>query len=741
MRHNNKINHLGRTHAHRESLFSNMAVSLIMHKRIFVTLAKAKELRCYIEPIITKSKTDTTHSRRIVFSKLRDKYAVTELFQNVSQKIGDRPGGYTRIIKTGNRKGDNASMCFIELVDYNELMLKDVKKATTRTRRSRGGRQKTIEAIETKKVSNAAIPQVAYESAKIVQLVGFREIYREQEIPTIESLLVNIPREKIIDVAKCLINLYKNADINGMQKFFSSQNKTLKDDFNNRFSKLQISKPNVSFNFCAIQTATELLKQSFAIPYKQQEAIEAGFEENILKAILVINDRIMDFKPKIPVSDPQEQLAELMVVNSFSQKDINNFDYNEVFREAFTKSLDLFEYISTDTYFTPIYQRFLGKLQINDYKEYITTILGLFGIIRQNVQQNKQNNEPEQWAGTFQYDPANDTDKLIHTSVLDYISIPVNKDVALSENEDYKVFRDKPLIKIPDSSYEIVNVGFLLERLFSSLYFDFKTIAKELDLSDFEGKYKENFMEKTLLCKYLEMINQSKRYMAMSSEDSLKISTSRGEPDYYLKSKDDNVILFENKDILINGAVKESRDLDKIIAEYKNKLLLKTHSNGKSLNNPKPEGIGQLVEQIKKIQGENAFWDKYVAKESKIYPVLVVGDSKILPDGLTFLMQKWYEERCFSEKVNTANLLQLIVMSISTLLLYSKEFEEKGFEHYFEEYYSSIKAAKERNSGDVLQNAVNATLSFSDYMQKAHVKNFVDIFNLYKGKLFPGHKK
>jgi large subunit ribosomal protein L17 len=138
MRHNKKINHLGRTHSHREAMLSNMAVSLIIHKRIFTTLAKAKELRKYVEPLITKCKEDTTHSRRVVFQNLRDKYAVTELFKDISQKIGDRPRGYTRIIKTGNRLGDNASMCFIELVDYNELMLKDKKApAKAKTRRSR----------------------------------------------------------------------------------------------------------------------------------------------------------------------------------------------------------------------------------------------------------------------------------------------------------------------------------------------------------------------------------------------------------------------------------------------------------------------------------------------------------------------------------------------------------------------------------------------------------------------------
>lgn len=137
MRHNKKFNHLGRVASHRKAMLSNMASSLIKHKRIFTTTAKAKALRKYVEPLLTKSKEDTTHSRRVVFSMLQDKVAVTELFKEIAQKIGDRPGGYTRIIKTGNRLGDNAAMCFIELVDYNENMLKATKKAATKTRRSR----------------------------------------------------------------------------------------------------------------------------------------------------------------------------------------------------------------------------------------------------------------------------------------------------------------------------------------------------------------------------------------------------------------------------------------------------------------------------------------------------------------------------------------------------------------------------------------------------------------------------
>lgn len=138
MRHNKKFNHLGRTKAHRDALLSNMASSLILHKRIFTTLAKAKALRVYVEPLITKAKEDTTASRRVVFSYLQNKYAVTELFKEVAAKVGDRPGGYTRILKTGHRLGDNAATCMIELVDYNENMLKEkAEKKAPRTRRSK----------------------------------------------------------------------------------------------------------------------------------------------------------------------------------------------------------------------------------------------------------------------------------------------------------------------------------------------------------------------------------------------------------------------------------------------------------------------------------------------------------------------------------------------------------------------------------------------------------------------------
>lgn len=151
MRHSKKFNHLGRTSSHRKAMLANMANSLIFHKRITTTLAKAKALRVYVEPLITKAKDDATHSRRTVFEYLQSKTAVSVLFRDVAEKVGDRPGGYTRILKTGNRIGDNADMCIIELVDFNENMLaaKDAKAKPARSRR--GGKKKASDATATAK--------------------------------------------------------------------------------------------------------------------------------------------------------------------------------------------------------------------------------------------------------------------------------------------------------------------------------------------------------------------------------------------------------------------------------------------------------------------------------------------------------------------------------------------------------------------------------------------------------------
>ena len=193
MRHARKINHLGRTDTHRKAMLSNMASSLLLHKRITTTVAKAKALRTYVEPLITRSKEDTTHSRRTVFSYLQDKKAVTELFREISSKIMERPGGYTRILKTGFRKGDAAEMCIIELVDYNVNMLasKETKKTTTRRSRRGGGKKSgAIASAATTAGDQNAKP--ATTPIKPVTETTVNEELKSKEIPEADELATGV---------------------------------------------------------------------------------------------------------------------------------------------------------------------------------------------------------------------------------------------------------------------------------------------------------------------------------------------------------------------------------------------------------------------------------------------------------------------------------------------------------------------------------------------------------------------
>ncbi len=192
MRHRKGFNHLGRTSSHRKAMLANMASSLILHKRIKTTTAKAKALRMYVEPLITKSKDDSTHSRRVVFSYLQDKNAVSELFREVSPKVAERPGGYTRILKIGNRLGDNAEMCFIELVDYNENML-EAKAAKPKTaRRRRGGK---------KKPEGQAAPEIKAKD-EVTEGKVSEEISEETTSPATEEVKNKAPEETPAEVKK-----------------------------------------------------------------------------------------------------------------------------------------------------------------------------------------------------------------------------------------------------------------------------------------------------------------------------------------------------------------------------------------------------------------------------------------------------------------------------------------------------------------------------------------------------------
>ena len=223
MRHGKKVNHLSRKKGHRRSLLSNMACSLIEHKSINTTLAKAKALRVYVEPLLTKSKTDSTHSRRTVFSYLQDKGAVAELFREVAPKIASRNGGYTRIIRTGYRLGDNAEMCMIELVDFNEVYTKETKTKTTR--RSRRGGKKTTSA-ETL-VEDAVVEEAAEEPAAEAAEEPVAEVAEEPAAEAAEEPATEVAEEPAAEATEEVATEAQEPEVEANQ---SSEEESKEDD-------------------------------------------------------------------------------------------------------------------------------------------------------------------------------------------------------------------------------------------------------------------------------------------------------------------------------------------------------------------------------------------------------------------------------------------------------------------------------------------------------------------------------
>ena len=212
MRHGKKFNHLGRKAAHRKAMLANMACSLIEHKRIKTTLAKGKALRMYIEPLITKSKNDTTHSRRVVFSYLKQKEAVTELFGDISSKVSERNGGYTRILKLGNRLGDNASMCYIELVDYNSEYVTDKPQKKSRRSRRKGSSSNKVEGSTPNINKASAAEEVVEETPAAEEVV--------EETPAVEEVVEETPAAEEIPASEEVAEdgLDEQAEVNDDKK-------------------------------------------------------------------------------------------------------------------------------------------------------------------------------------------------------------------------------------------------------------------------------------------------------------------------------------------------------------------------------------------------------------------------------------------------------------------------------------------------------------------------------------------
>lgn len=555
-----------------------------------------------------------------------------------------------------------------------------------------------------------------YDELERVVVLQYSDLFPNGKIPDIRAILSNFSRDMIIKLAITLNNLYGNASIDKIDMFFSKENVTKKEELKTRLRKfLGKNKQNVNYAFCTYQTSLELLRYAYSMPAQERTQYDADETEYILfKVMLAINKQIVDYK----IKKEKKNIPNLLYINNASNKDILKYDFNDQFLMQFHFSIRFFEFITSKPEYDVLYQAFLAKYNIQNWQQYIRTILGLVIITKGE-------------SGFLDKDLKNDVDNLMSKNVLNAISInfgdtfnytsetPLDRD----GNSDYRIFRDKPLIKMSKGDYAVHNVGFLLDRTYNSLYFDFMTLAKEMKISGFASHFTSEFIEKTVFDALMLESSNNQKYEILSEVECNEIYTSKknelGAPDFYLRNNDDqSALLFECKDIRINGWIKDKRDFDMLEDELRNKILLKTwkYSQDKKMHLPEekqqPIGIGQLVGHMKSIREGNFRWDA-LKNDIVVYPILVIADERIITEGFSTMTNQWYRNLLKKNKISGGNNKPLIVISLLTLLKYGKLFKKNGFEYYFEKYYKSI-ATPVYDEID----AVNTNITFDEFMSK-----------------------
>ncbi len=481
-------------------------------------------------------------------------------------------------------------------------------------------------------------------------------------------MLKQINRDTLLRFA-IVISKYINVPLEEIDLFKSKE-------INDRFMHLvQTNNLNTELVLCGEQTYLELLRYIFSIETQKSYRSLKGDSGELyyLTIILAINEQIVKF------NDRDNSLENFIFLNdittpliSLSQK--SDFDDRIIYE--LESAIRFFEFIATSNY-SNLLDSFLAKYHISHWKDYLWSIYVIIAISKNEI-------------GILRKEVVNNKANCINASVLDEISIYYNEVIKYSAqdkndrntNSDYRMFRNKPIILLQNGDYFVVCVEFLIDKLYNSLYFDFKSITQTS--IDINHLFTSEFSEKVLFDSYLKKCVNTNS-VAMSEDDCIKNYNPHkrelGAPDYVIYNYS-SIILFECKDIRINGEMIEKHDYETIIAEYKEKLFEKTN---------KRIGITQLTGHIQSIRNGNFHYITDINGDIIVYPILVVSDYKYLGQGLNHIFNKLYKESIIQLKINNENNLPLVVMSFLTLFKYNKLFEEKGFEFFINDYINHIK--------------------------------------------------
>ena len=561
-----------------------------------------------------------------------------------------------------------------------------------------------------------------YNSIAIKAPLEFGYIFRDLCRIGYKKVLCQYSRDKITRLAMLLNREYCNKPAAQICYMLSSKDPK-RVELAKRFERFLKSDAKADVEYIVgMETMTlELLRRAFSISYERynNENNPVNVDKlqfQTVKLITQINEESMKYKID---KKHEDDLGILLYTNNASSFDILHYDKQNEYIAQVVQATMFFQLLDNNAKYDVLLKEFYNKYNISNWRQYLRTLVSLFCITYRGE---------VSIVGNLSID----IDSLMTKSVLEELSIPINlsaipysskDEFDQNGNSDYRFFREKPLFKSVNGDYIVHSQPLLTDRIYSSLYFDFKSISKHLNEKhpDIGNLFTSEFVEKTLF------VNQIKNCTSSDIIDSLdenglkkRYKTKNkelGYPDYYIKTNE-AVILFECKDIRINAWIKEQRNFAIIERELRNKLVCKNYQLDYNNHSHKPIaprriGCGQIAGHVANIRNGVFPWDSTLSQGIKIYPVLVIADNRLLVDGLATILQKWYMECLYNEKLDCSMEYPLILMSPLTLIKYSKRFSKDGILKYFDEYYKSISA----QPVDILS-AINKQISFDDYMSQ-----------------------
>ena len=576
-----------------------------------------------------------------------------------------------------------------------------------------------------------------YTQGKLVGVVSFKQIFPNVEMPALENLLNGLSRVWAVRLISNIHNKLvgkpfynpeykgeKTSQIDVPRFFFGPDNEKVLYDVISRYNvylteeRMDGALPMV----CAAGDETPLimLKYIMAMPESQASDDIPYLEKSLFVAFKVANGITMNREfgdsPYKQISDLELNIASLLMTR-YAYNDFTNIksDLDNQMRNQLSRTVSFFKFVSKHPLLKDLYEEFLREYKLQSWGNYLKTYWSLQVLANYNT-------------GFVNFKILEDKDNLLSEPVVEKDSIDIHQIIPLSENVDYVAFREKPFIKIAPHEYAIIDVSFLINRMYDGLYFSFNKLWQNKhpdNKNEFNRIFTTEFSEETVLVNNLKDVANTQRWFSLTDKECKDLISEHkipSPPDFYIRDGK-NIILFECKDVKIRKDIKENGTIELLLKEI-NKGFVGYEDEKKKW---KYKGVGQLVRNAKRIQDGNFRWDPEVDSESKIFLVLVVADPKQVAPGWKNYLNRKMQEECVRQNVNMSRIYPLILTDLGTIALYKHNFKGKGLIQYFNQYFQKTKfdakVLSSLSDEDKMTAIMNQTMSFSSYMNGEKIMN------------------